>query len=83
MTGFFAKLVAAVIGNAKLMLYGLGVAAAAAAYFFIRQSGADAEKAKQANRDLKAASTIGKARAEARSSTDAELDKEVDRWTRR
>lgn len=68
--------------NFKLLLYGLGAALLAVAVAVIRQSGADAEKLKQAKADVKAATTIGKARAEARGKSDEELDKEVDRWTR-
>lgn len=71
------------LNNLKLWLYGAGVAALAVAVALIRQSGADAEKMKQAKADLKAASTIGAARSEARGKSDADLDKEVDKWTRK
>jgi hypothetical protein len=66
----------------KTWLYGLGATLLAVAVAVIRQSGADHEKLKQAQADVKAATTIGKARADARSSSDAELDKKVDKWTR-
>lgn len=69
--------------NLKLWLYGIGAAILAVAVAIIRQSGADHEKLKQAQADVKAATTIGKARAEARSASDAELNKEVDKWTRK
>ena len=71
------------LGNLKLWLYGLGVAALAIAVALIRQSGADAEKLKQAKADAKAASTIGKVRAEARSASDEALNQKVEKWTRR
>lgn len=67
----------------KTILYGLGAFALAVAAAFLRKSGADAEKLKQAQADVKAATTIGKARAEARGKSDEALDKEVDRWTRK
>ncbi len=69
--------------NPKAWVYGLGAMILAVAVAVIRQSGADAEKLKQAQADVKAATTIGKARAEARVSSDEELDKKVDKWTRR
>lgn len=70
------------LANLKLCLYGIGVAALGIAFALIRQSGADAEKLKQAKADAKAASTIGKARADARSASDEALNQKVDRWTR-
>jgi hypothetical protein len=69
--------------NPKLWIYGIGAFLLAIAVAFIRQSGADAEKLKQAKADVKAATTIGKARAEARSKSDVELDTEVDKWSRK
>lgn len=69
--------------NFKLWLYGIGAAILAIAVAVIRQSGADAEKLKQAQADVKAATTIGKARADARSSSDDELNKKVDKWSRK
>ena len=69
--------------NLKLWLYGIGAAILAVAVAVIRQSGADAEKLKQAQADVKAATTIGKARADARSSSDDELNKKVDKWSRK
>ena len=69
--------------NLKLWLYGIGAAILAIAVAVIRQSGADAEKLKQAQADVKAATTIGKTRAEARSSSDDELNQKVDKWSRK
>lgn len=70
-------------GHLKLWLYGAGIALLAVAVAFIRKSGADAEKLKQAKADVKAASTIAQKRTEARGKSDEELDKEVDRWSRK
>jgi hypothetical protein len=69
--------------NFKLWLYSIGAAILAIAVAVIRQSGADAEKLKQAQDDVKAATTIGKARADARSSSDDELNQKVDKWSRK
>ena len=69
--------------NLKLWLYGIGAAILAIAVAIIRQSGADQEKLKQAQADVKAATTIGKARAEARASSDYELNQKVDKWSRK
>lgn len=60
-----------------------GVAALAVIVFLIRQAGVDAERAKQMKADLKAAAEIQKSRTKARSASDAELDTEIDRWTRK
>lgn len=68
------------LSNIKLWLYGLGVAALAVAVVFIRKSGADAEKLKQAQADAKAASTIAQNRASARQASDANLDERLNRW---
>lgn len=70
------------LGTLKLWLYGAGAVLLAIAVAFIRQSGADAEKLKQAKADVKAASTIGQKRAEARGASDAALNRKVDEWTR-
>lgn len=76
-------MIAWLLSHLKLALYGLGMAALAVAVAFIRQSGADAEKTKQAAKDMKAASTIAQKRAEARGSTDTQLDRRVNRWVRK
>ncbi len=76
-------MIAWLLSHIRLALYGLGAAALAIAVALIRKSGADAEKAKQAAKDLKAASTIAQKRTEARGSTDAQLDTRFDRWTRK
>lgn len=68
--------------NLKAILYGLGALVLAIAAALLRKSGADAEKLKQAQADAKAATTIGKARIDARSKSDEALDKEVDKWTK-
>ncbi len=49
----------------------------------IRKSGGDAERAKQAQADLKAANTIAVKRTEAKGLSEDALSKEVDRWTRK
>lgn len=79
----FKVIFASILGNLKLWLYGLGVAAIGAAVFFLRQSGADAEKLKQAKADAKAATTIGQKRAEAKAASDGQLKEGVSKWTRK
>ena len=76
-------MIGAVFATLKGWLLAAGGIALAVAVFFIHKAGADAERAKQAQADLKAEKIVRKARTEARSSNDAELDKEVDRWTRK
>ena len=70
------------IAALKLWLYGIGAALLAAAVFFIRKLGADAERMRQAKADMKAASTVATARAEAKAASDEALNRETDRWTR-
>ena len=60
-----------------------GAAAIAAAIWFIRKGGADAERLKQAKADVKAAQEVSKARAKAKGASDADVDKELGRWTRK
>lgn len=71
------------LSTLKLWLYGAGALLLAIAVAFIRQSGADAEKLKRAKADVKAASTIGQKRAEARGADDAALNRKVDEWSRK
>lgn len=70
-------------GNLRLAAYFVGVAVLAAAAFFIRKSGADAERLKQAQADAKAASTINQKRTETRQASDSELDTRLGRWTKK
>lgn len=51
--------------------------------FLIRKSGADAERLRQTQEQLKSARTVSEERSKARAKSDEELDKEVDKWTRR
>lgn len=76
-------MIGALFSTLKGWLLAAGGIALAVAVFFIRKSGADAERAKQAQADLKAEKVVRKARAEARGKSDEALDKEVDRWTRK
>lgn len=73
----------AIFSALKGWLLAAGGIALAIAVYLIRKSGADAERAKEAQADLKAEKIVRKARTDARGSSDAEIDKEVDRWTRR
>lgn len=70
------------IATLKLWLYGAAAALLGAVVFLIRKSSADAERAKQAKADLRAAGTIGNARASAKAASDDALNGEVDKWTR-
>lgn len=79
MLAWIAAIWAAIKGGA---IY-LGIGALAVVIFLIRKSGADAEKLKQTQADLKAARTIAKERAEASGQSDAALNKEITRWTRK
>ena len=72
-----------ILGNLKLAGLAVGGVLLAIAVAFIRKSGADAEKLKQAKADIKASSEIAKQRAKARGASDDQLDKEIDRWTRK
>lgn len=54
----------------------------AIAVAMIRKSGGDAERAKQAQADLHAANTVATKRTAAQTSSDNDLDKAVDRWTK-
>jgi hypothetical protein len=74
----------ALIGG-KLKLFALGAAGIALAVlvFIIRKSGADAVRLQQAKADIKAAQTIAKEKTKARGASDAQLDKDLDRWTRK
>jgi hypothetical protein len=72
----------AIVGNWKAMLAAIGVAILTAGVALIRKSGEDAQKARQAKIDEAAAKVITKERKEAEGLTDAELNKEVDRWSR-
>lgn len=67
----------------KLWTAGAAVVLGALAVYFIRKSGGDAERAKQAQADLKAANTVATERAAAKGKSDAALNEEVDRWTRK
>lgn len=72
----------AILDHLKWWAYAVGVAALGIAAYFIRKSGADAEKLNAAKADMKAASTIAEQRAAAQSSSDAELKRKTDKWTR-
>lgn len=73
----------AITGKLKLWLAIAAPIVIALAVAMIRKSGGDAERAKQAQADLKAANTVAQERAAARGASDDALDKEVDRWTKR
>jgi hypothetical protein len=71
------------LGNLKAIGLAAGGLLISLAIWFIRKGGADAERLKQAKADVKAAQTVAKARTEAKGASDAELDKKVDKWTRK
>lgn len=58
----------------------VGAALVAAALY---RAGYNARQAKQDRADAKAAQTVQQKRTEARSSSDDDLNKKVDKWTRR
>lgn len=60
-----------------------GAAFIAVAIFLIRKAGADAERLKVAQADVRAAREVQKARTKAHGASDAELNKGVDKWTRK
>lgn len=60
------------------MLAALGLIAG----FFLYRRGGDAERARQARQDARDAQAVADARAEAKGQSDADLNKELDRWTR-
>lgn len=76
-------MIAALLGTLKGWLLAAGGIALAVAVFFIRKSGADAERAKQAQADIKAEKIVRKARTEASGYSDVNLEKEKNRWTRK
>lgn len=76
-------MIGALFSTLKGWLLAAGGIALAVAVFFIRKSGADAERAKQAQADLKAEKIVRKARTDARAASDDELNRKVDKWTRR
>lgn len=73
----------AITGRLKLWLAIAVPIVIGTAVLMIRKSGGDAERAKQAQADLKAANTVATERAASRAASDDELDKEIERWTRR
>jgi len=73
----------AITGRLKLWLAIAVPIVIGAAVLMILKSGGDAERAKRAQADLKAANTVATERAAARAASDDELDKEIERWTRR
>jgi len=70
-------------GGWKVWLAGAGVALLGAAVYMIRQGGADAQRSRQAQIDAKAGKIITQERNDARGASDADLDREVDRWSRK
>lgn len=72
-----------ILGNLKLAGLAAGGLLISIAIWFIRKSGADAERLKQVKADVKAAQTVAKARNDAKGASDADLDKKVDKWTRK
>lgn len=71
------------IDTLKGWLAAIAIGLVAVAVYFIRKSGGDAERAQQAQADLKAANTVAVKRDGAKAATDADLNKKVDRWTRK
>lgn len=71
------------LGHIKAALVLAGVVAIGVAAALIRKSGADAQRALQVRQDVEAAKAIEQERTEARSATNADLDKRIDKWTRK
>lgn len=71
------------IAALKGWLLAAGGVLVAIAIVFIRKSGADAERLKEAQADIKAEKIVRKARTEARAASDDELDRRFDKWTRK
>lgn len=71
--------------TARLKIIGAGLAAIliGIAVAFIRKSGGDAERAKQAGAELKAANTVAVERAKARSASDAAHQEGIKKWTKK
>lgn len=67
----------------KIIGAAIAVALIGLAVAFIRKSGGDAERAKQAGADLKAANTVAVERAKARSASDAAHKEGINKWTRK
>ncbi len=59
------------------------VVALAIAFWRGQSAGRALEQARQATKDRRDAQTVANARAEARGQSDADLNKELDRWTRK
>ena len=72
-----------IIGALLDFLPVIGAAIGAVLLFLARQSGVAAERAKQDRQAAKDAQTISKKRTEARGAADADLDREVDKWSRK
>lgn len=72
-----------ILGNLKIAAGIAAAAALSALIYIIRKSGADAVRLQQAKADIKAAQTIAKEKTKARGASDAQLDKELEKWTRR
>lgn len=66
-----------------LTIAGGVVVALAIAFWRGQSAGRALEQARQAARDRRDAQTVTDARAEARGQSDADLNKELDRWTRK
>lgn len=74
--------IAGLFGGWKAWAAAIGVALLSAAVFLIRKSGEDAQKLRQARIDEKAGRIISTERTNARGASDAEIDREIDRWSR-
>ena len=71
-----------ILSNLNLVLGGLGALAIGFIAFFVRKSGADAEKAKQVKADQKALEAVYRAKTDAAKASDDDLSKLRDKWTR-
>lgn len=72
-----------VLSNLGWILGGIGAIALAIFTAFVRKSGSDAEKAKQAKADAKATQTVNTVRNETKAKSDTDLDKEFKQWERK
>lgn len=76
-------MLSALLSPLKGWLLAAGGLLLAVVVVMIRQSGADAERLKQAQADIKTEKIVRKARADARSASDDELNARFEKWTRK
>lgn len=76
-------MIGTILAAVKSWLWVAGIAVLAVAVALIRKSGADAERLHNAQLDVKASRTVQAAKTEAHGASDAALNAEVDKWSRK